>query len=1345
MQGGQDSSARSAGGPQPAGRPVEIALERAESKTFDLRSLPYVRPVEVERAEHEDPEITRTAIGTGANPLPEISTPSVPISNAPAPAPTAVYDGLDRFNFGGGSPPDTNGDVGPTYFIQTVNTSIGVYRKSDGVRQAAFTFNTFMSQGNFGNLCDTNNFGDPVVLYDTFEDRWIITDFAFLLDGSGNVVGPAYQCFAASKTGDPVTGGWNFYSTQVTDGLHDYEKLAIWPDGLYMSANMFSFGAGSAFMTARAWAFNKAQMYAGSPTVKVVTFDIPGGDFAVMPSNARLQTGTPPAGTPNYFISTWQFLNALTVYKFHVDWDRLSLSTFTGPDQPLAATSWPNASVANAAQPGTATLLDVLSIRAMVQHQYTNIGGTESLWIPHTVRRGNTSGFAAPRWYQANVTGGTVAANLVQAATWDPDAANVINRFMPSLALDRAGNMALGYSTSSGSAFPSIKYAGRLAADPVNTFSQTEQTFFTGTASQTGTTRWGDYSAMTLDPNGCTFWYTSEYANPADQTFDHRWLTKFGSIGAFPGCTPVGTGGTVTGTVTRTTGGAAIAGATVKLGARSTTTNGSGVYSFVSIPAGTYPTLSASVAGCATSTTSSIVVTDSGTATQNFSLATTAASGCFADTAEADFETGAGTGLDLLTTPGNVTLSNTPTVDQQNTAGTTTGTGFSTPSWTGQTFIPAITGPLVRAQVQLFCSACTGTLPDLTLSLRATSSGLPTGADLATSTISGAQFATGATLNVLATFASPAVVTSGTQYALILRPVSAPTGTGYFWIRSSPTTYANGSRVLSADSGGTWSADATRDYNFKTYIQTGYASSGTFFSGLKDANPATGTNPTWGTLSWTEAVSGSTAVAFQVAASNSPDGAFTFVGPDGTASTFFVTSGASLAQFDGRRYLQYKAVLTTTDPTQTPTLNDVTLCYVDAALAPAITGATTNEDTQSSSGLVITGGGSSATNYKITGIANGTLFKNNGTVVIFNNDFITLAEGNAGLKFTPATNLNSVASTFSVTAQAAQDGSGTGLSGGTTATISVTSIADTPSITSATTTKNVQTTSGLVISRNAADGTDVTHFQIAALVNGTLFKNNGTTPILVNDVITFGEGNAGLKFTPASGKASPGDSFSVSVQAATSAGGAGASGIATASITVVGPPAITTQPQSQSIKSGQAASLSVAATGAVSYQWYVGASGTTTTPAGGAGPFPSFAPTPTTTTSYWVRVSSGGGSADSDTATVTVINYQPFTDSTLVAGVTPLRAIHITELQTRINAQRQGLGLNAFAFSTLTANSTTIQVGHISELRASLAEAYAKAGMTLAAFTDPTLTTSTPIKRIHIQELRDALGALEIR
>jgi hypothetical protein len=160
-------------GPVSFGKPIEIVMTRGASTTTDLRSLPQTPPEKRERPEREEPDIERTAIQRGVNPPPEVSTPSVPAQNAPAPPPIMNFDGLDFANWGAGHPPDTNGDVGPTYYIQTINTSIGIFRKSDGVRVAAFTFNVFMSQGNFGDVRDSGNFGDPVVLYDTFEDRWV--------------------------------------------------------------------------------------------------------------------------------------------------------------------------------------------------------------------------------------------------------------------------------------------------------------------------------------------------------------------------------------------------------------------------------------------------------------------------------------------------------------------------------------------------------------------------------------------------------------------------------------------------------------------------------------------------------------------------------------------------------------------------------------------------------------------------------------------------------------------------------------------------------------------------------------------------------------------------------------------------------------------------------------------------------------------------------------------------------------------------------------------------------------------------------------------------------------------
>ncbi|HYV10599.1 MAG TPA: carboxypeptidase regulatory-like domain-containing protein, partial [Pyrinomonadaceae bacterium] len=559
----------------------------------------------------------------------------------------------------------------------------------------------------------------------------------------------------------------------------------------------------------------------------------------------------------------------------------------------------------------------------------TKMGGVESLWATHTVRR-VLNGLAAPRYYQVPVTGGTVGPNITQAATFDPDGANVISRFMPSIALDRAGNMALGYSTSSSTTKPAIKYAGRLATDPINTFSQSEQVLIQGAGTQTGNcggapcTRWGDYSAMSVDPDGCTFWYTNMYY--AADGLNHH--TRIGSF-SLPQCTVAGTG-TLQGTVTSGSGGGPISGATISLGARSTTTDASGFYSFPNLPPGTYPNVTATFPGYTSSSVNSVVVPDGGTTVQDFVLSPGDNPACFTDTTQLDFQRGVfSAGIDLLTSPGDVRLSDAPTIDQQNLNVTNSGFGMNATNWAGQTFTAGVSGQLTRVDLDLFCSGCTGTTPNITVSIRATagSPAVPTGADLATATIPG--FNTGAGGFFTANFTTPLAITAGTRYAVILRPVANPSAGTYAYVVSSANPYLNGQRVTSANSGGTWVADVTsggRDLGFKVFVKTGFPPSGNLTSGIFDGNPYTGGTTNWTTLSWTATVPADTNLRFQVAGSNSINGPFNFVGPDGTAGTFFTTTGASLSQFNGLRYLKYQAFLSTTNNAATPTLSDVTLC-----------------------------------------------------------------------------------------------------------------------------------------------------------------------------------------------------------------------------------------------------------------------------------------------------------------------------------------------------------------------------------------------------------------------------------
>src|SRR5262249_45092163 len=152
-----------------------------------------------------------------------------------------------------------------------------------------------------------------------------------------------------------------------------------------------------------------------------------------------------------------------------------------------------------------------------------NIGGVESLWNVHTVGHPTAAGASAVRFYQVTVTGGTVGANTAQAVTYAPD---TVSRYVPSLAIDRAGSMAMGYSASSATLFPAIRYVGRLSTEPPNTLPQAETSLVEGTGSQNVGTSWGSYSAMTVDPDGCTFWYTNEYyiATGGD------WQTRIGSF-----------------------------------------------------------------------------------------------------------------------------------------------------------------------------------------------------------------------------------------------------------------------------------------------------------------------------------------------------------------------------------------------------------------------------------------------------------------------------------------------------------------------------------------------------------------------------------------------------------------------------------------------------------------------------------------------------------------------------------------------------------------------------------------------------------------------------------------------
>ncbi len=418
-------------------------------------------------------------------------------------------------------PPDTNGDVGPNHYVQTVNLSFAIWNKSGTLLYGPADINTLWS--GFGGVCQTTNDGDPIVLYDHLADRWLISQFAL----PNFPFGPFYQCIAISKTGDP-TGQYHRYQFLYSNSkMNDYPKFGVWPDGYYMAVNQFNQGTLS-------WggqgtvAFERSKMLNGQ-SAKMVKFDLNSTDpnlGGMLP--ADLDGAAPPSGAANPFVlfddDAWGYSpDRLQVWEFKVNWSRPKRSTFQRAA--LLNTAAFDSNLCGYArncipQPG-GTNVDAISDRLMYRLQYRNFGTHQSMVTNHTVDVG--SDHAGIRWYELRKTTGSWS--IYQQGTYAPDGDH---RWMGSIAMDSVGNMALGYSVSSGTTFPSIRYTGRLANDPLGQMTQGEGMLIAGFGYQTHSSgRWGDYSMMAVDPTNDNFWFTTEYYQT---TGNANWQTRIGSF-----------------------------------------------------------------------------------------------------------------------------------------------------------------------------------------------------------------------------------------------------------------------------------------------------------------------------------------------------------------------------------------------------------------------------------------------------------------------------------------------------------------------------------------------------------------------------------------------------------------------------------------------------------------------------------------------------------------------------------------------------------------------------------------------------------------------------------------------
>ena len=426
--------------------------------------------------------------------------------------------GIDGVPAGGYAPPDTNMAIGPNHVVQWVNVKFAIYDKSGNILPGYPKLGNAFWQ-NFGGPCETQNSGDPIIQYDAVADRWIAAQFTSTLSN-----GAYYECFAISKTPDP-NGAYNRYAYAFTDGFPDYPKISVWKNAYFASYNMFSNTSGG-FIGPRICAYDRAAMLAGTSAVQECFLDRSGFYGSLLPADLDGGSAFAPPGNTGYFLDFGS--NSLALWRFTPDFVTNSPS-LVGPISIPAASFSPACGGGRCIpQPGGQNL-DSLADRLMYRLAYRNFGSYETMVVNQSVTAGTSVGI---RWYEIRNPG--TAPTIFQQGTYAPDATY---RWMGSAAMDKTGNIAVGYSASSSTVAPSIRYTGRQPTDPLGTLSGEQVVITSGGSQNGGLSRWGDYAAMRIDPSDdCTFWFTTEYI-PSTGSFN--WHTrintfKFNSCGVAP-------------------------------------------------------------------------------------------------------------------------------------------------------------------------------------------------------------------------------------------------------------------------------------------------------------------------------------------------------------------------------------------------------------------------------------------------------------------------------------------------------------------------------------------------------------------------------------------------------------------------------------------------------------------------------------------------------------------------------------------------------------------------------------------------------------------------------------------
>ena len=518
---------------QPVG-PGAVSDPVVPWETPEVRSLPPVIPLpegyDVEAHRRQDwgiivPDIDLPPHG---NPLVDLQQwynhKQVGVLRAP--------DGFDTpVAFAGAtspaSPPDNNGDVGPSHYLQGVNGAgggqVSIYNKSGTLLQSFLMETLGTSPCNSG-------LGDPVVKYDALADRWLITEFN----------SPNYNslCVYVSKTADPQGAYWAYSFNPANSGSQDYPKYAVWPSGYFVGVN----NGGWVF------AMNRAAMLTGSAaTMQEFNIGTLSGFGFQLTMPAAVEGPLPPANAPAYFLrprdteihgGSCSGCDLMEIWSLSIDWatpansqlTQMTSAQLTDWDHTLCGTG----SIWNCMpQAGTTQKIDPIREPIHFPLQYRNFTTHETL-VGAFAQDTDGTDHAGVHWFELRRTPpGSGNWTKYQDGVIGGEA--TVHRSVASAAMDQAGNIAVGYTRTGTNLRPSIYYAGRLASDPLGVMSHYDNVIIDATTSKTNNERWGDYCGIGLDPSDdCTFWYTTEYGGSGQTRIAHF---KFDSCG---GCTAPG-------------------------------------------------------------------------------------------------------------------------------------------------------------------------------------------------------------------------------------------------------------------------------------------------------------------------------------------------------------------------------------------------------------------------------------------------------------------------------------------------------------------------------------------------------------------------------------------------------------------------------------------------------------------------------------------------------------------------------------------------------------------------------------------------------------------------------------